>query len=231
MHDSREIRSYGFEPNDRLFSKQEVRHFRHGYYAAISFMDAQIGEVLDALDQAGHTDDTIVVFTSDHGFHVGEHSLWGKTTNFELDARVPLIIADPKQPRGHGKTTFALAELVDLYPTLAALAGIDRELAPRLEGDSLAGVVADPALSVKDAAFTQHQHPFYGSSRNWKAWGYSVRTENWRYTEWRAISDGDVVARELYDHSNDPLETRNVAAANPEVVESHAARLTTQFRL
>ena len=229
LHESREIRGYDGTPKDRPFTAEEIRHYRHGYYASISFMDAQIGKILDGLEDGGHASDTIVVFTSDHGFHIGEHALWGKTTNFELDARVPLIIAEPDQPAGHGKSTPALAELVDLYPTLAALAGIDGNLNKRLEGDNLAPVVSDPALSVKDAAFTQHQHPFYGPPSNWKAWGYSVRTANWRYTEWRAIDGGEVMARELYDHVNDPNETRNVAGEHPEVIETHAAHIAKQF--
>lgn len=229
MHDSREIRGYGGAASEGEFTIEQTRHYRHGYYASISFMDAQIGQILDALDEGGHTDDTIVVFTSDHGFHIGEQTLWGKTTNFELDARVPLIIADPNHPSGQGKSTTALAELVDLYPTLASLAGISRDLNKRLEGVDLTPVVADPMASIKDAAFTQHQHPFYGSPNQWKAWGYSIRTDRWRYTQWRAIDTGQMIAEELYDHSTDPRETENVAARNPEIVGSLSTRLAKQF--
>lgn len=211
LHESREIRGYGGPPQDRDFNAEEIRHYRHGYYAAISFLDAQLGLVLDALEESGQADNTLIVFFSDHGFHIGEHALWGKTTNFELDARVPLIIADPRQPAGHGKKTGALAELVDLYPTLAHLAGVAGDLPGNLEGDNLAPVLTDPGASVKDAAFTQHQHPFYGPASNWQAWGRSIRTERWRYTEWRAIKSGKILARELYDHENDPHETRNLA--------------------
>ncbi len=121
LHDSREIKGYGKTPKDRDFTPEEVRHYRHGYYAAISFLDAQLGEILDALDASGQADNTIIVFTSDHGFHIGEQALWGKTTNFELDARVPLIIVDPRRPQSANQKTDALAELVDLYPTLAHL--------------------------------------------------------------------------------------------------------------
>jgi len=229
MHASKEIRGYGETPKDRDFTEEEIRHYRHGYYASISFMDAQIGEILDALEESGQADDTIVVFTSDHGFHIGEHSLWGKTSNFELDARVPLIVADPAQPDGHGKKSASLAELVDLFPTLTDLAGINGDIPDNLEGVSLALVVSDPTVSVKDAAFTQHQHPFYGSRNAWEAWGYSMRTDLWRYTEWRSIKDGSVVARELYDHENDPGETVNVAAQNPDVEKSCSERIAKQF--
>lgn len=227
MHASREIHGYGLVPDDREFTEAEIRHYRHGYYAAISFMDAQLGEILDALEDSGQADDTIVVFTSDHGFHIGEHTLWGKTSNFELDARVPLIIASPEHASSRGKSTAALAELVDLFPTLADLAGIADDLPKRLEGVSLAPVVADPSASVKDAAFNQHQQPFYGSRENWKAVGYSIRTDRWRYTEWRPLDGVELVERELYDHENDPGETHNLAntADRSEVVDELAARL------
>ena len=175
MHPSREIRGYGLTPKDRPFTEEEVRHYRHGYYASITFMDAQIGKILDGLEEGGHLEDTLVVFTSDHGFHIGEHSLWGKTSNFELDARVPLIVADPRDGAARGESTAALAELLDLYPTLAEMAGISADLPDNLEGVSLAPIVADPTTSVQDAAFTQHQQPFYGPPSNWKAWGRSIR--------------------------------------------------------
>ncbi|MEX2579308.1 MAG: sulfatase [Verrucomicrobiales bacterium] len=231
LHESREIRGYGLTPADRDFTEEEVRHYRHGFYAAVSFLDAQIGLVLDALEESGHAEDTVVVFVSDHGFHIGEHALWGKTTNFELDARVPLIVADPRRPDGHGRRTGALAELVDLYPTLASVAGIDDELPANLEGNDLAPVLDDPAATVKEAAFTQHQQPFYGPRSNWEAWGYSVRTESWRYTEWRDLEEKTVIARELYDHETDPLETRNLAdeEAHAEAVSAHAERIAEQF--
>lgn len=231
MHSSREIRGYGLTPKDRDFTADEIRHFRHGYYASISFMDAQIGEILDALDESGLADETIIVFTSDHGFHIGEHSLWGKTSNFELDARVPLIIASPKDTAGHGRHTAALAELVDLYPTLAELVAIEEDVPENLAGTSLVPVLKDSTVVVKDVAFTQHQQPFYGSAKNWKAWGYSMRTDRWRYTEWRTIADGTVMARELYDHDADPNETINLAG-QPEyktTVSSLSARLVQSF--
>lgn len=232
LHASGEIRGYGGPPKDRAFNSEETRHYRHGYYASISFLDAQIGLILDALEASGQADRTIIVFTSDHGFHIGEHALWGKTSNFELDARVPLILADPRQPTGHGRRTGALAELVDLFPTLAHLTGIAGDLPGNLEGDDLSPVVADPAKSVKSAAFTQHQQPFYGPPSNWQAWGRSIRTERWRYTEWRAIKGGELVARELYDHDSDPLETRNLAGQSElmETLAPLAEQLAERFR-
>ncbi|MEM7601773.1 MAG: sulfatase [Verrucomicrobiota bacterium] len=231
MHPSREIRGYGLTPTDRPLNEKEIRHYRHGYYASISFMDQQIGDLLDALEDGGHFEDTIILFTSDHGFHIGEHSLWGKTSSFELDARVPLIISDPTRTESKGKKTRALAELVDLYPTLVELAGIDTDLPDNLEGVSLAPMLTDPANSVQDVAFTQHQQPFYGPPTNWKAWGYSARTDRWRYTEWRDISDGSIMARELYDHSTDTGESLNVADTHPQVIAKHSKILRDQFGL
>ncbi|MEM9282570.1 MAG: sulfatase [Verrucomicrobiota bacterium] len=226
---SREIQGYGKTPQERAFTEEEIRHFRHGYYASITFMDAQIGEILEALEEGDHLEDTIVVFTSDHGFHIGEHARWGKTSNFELDARVPLIIADPGEGASRGKSTEAFAELLDLYPTLAEMANITDDLPANLEGISLAPILTDPAASVQDVAFTQHQQPFYGPPSNWKAWGYSARTDQWRYTEWRAIADDTVIARELYNHETDSLETVNVVTEHPEIVEQHSEILAKQF--
>lgn len=211
MHSSREIRGYGLTPKDREFTADEIRHYRHGYYASISFLDAQIGEVLDALEASQHNDETLIVFTSDHGFHIGEHSLWGKTSNFELDARVPLIIASPEHKNSHGQQSQSLVELVDLFPTLADLAGISKDLPPKLDGVSQSPVFKDPTFAVKDFAVTQHQQPFYGNRSNWRANGYSIRTDRWRYTQWREIGSGEVMAQELYDHDRDPKETNNVA--------------------
>jgi len=228
MHESREIRGYGESPKDRPFTEEEIRHYRHGYYASISFMDAQIGEILAGLEEGGHADDTIIVFTSDHGFHIGEQTLWGKTSNFELDARVPLIIASPHHGKSHGKHSRSLIELLDLYPTLAELAGIHGTQPKKLQGMSHAAALSDPSRVIEKLAFTQHQQPFYGSPKNWKAWGYSVRTDRWRYTEWRDIQDGTrILDRELYDYHNDPLETVNLAkqAGQDKVIQDLSRKL------
>ncbi len=205
MHDSREIlRPFkGRRPNT-----DQVLALRHGYYAAISYVDAQVGKVIDELDRLGLRKRTIIVFWSDHGFHLGEHSLWAKTSNFELDARVPMIIATPHHKSG--QRTEALSELLDLYPTLADLCGL--KAAENLEGKSLRPVLDDPAATVKKAAETQHTRPAYPRAKTpLKAMGYSMRTDRYRYTEWRSVKDGSIMARELYDHQADPRETVNLA--------------------
>ena len=233
MHDSREIRR-GFRdrPGNRP-TAEEARRLRHGYYAAISFADAQIGKLLDALDRTGLAENTIVVFWSDHGYHLGEKTLWAKTSNFELDARVPMIVALPDALRGSaagsgGQRTDALVELVDLYPTLCDLAAIDPP--HELDGDSLAPLLrgkANAAQSDDDAAaFTWHPRPAYPvEGTDPKAIGWSMRTDRYRLTEWRAFDDGELRAVELYDHDADADEMANIAAERPEVVERLRPRL------
>jgi iduronate 2-sulfatase len=145
------------------------------------------------------------VFWSDHGFHLGEHSLWCKTSNFEHDAHVPLIIAAPNANRPGAKTA-ALVELLDLYPTLVDLCEVTTPT--KLEGVSLRPLLIDSTAVVKRAAYTQHPRPAYYQGRP-DAMGVSVRTDRYRYTEWRKFDSGEVVARELYDHQLDPGENLN----------------------
>ncbi len=236
LHDSREIlRGFRSRPNGRP-TADEVLALRHGYYAAVSYADAQVGRVLHELDRLKLRDNTIIVLWSDHGFHLGEHSLWAKTSNFELDARVPLIIATPQQWRSFkkgsgtvvrstlravpatapdpflkpGQRTDSLVELLDLYPTLADLCSLP--LPDHLEGKSLKPVLEDPRVEVKPAAFTWHPRPAYPpAGSNPDVMGYSIRTDRFRYTEWRKFGTDEIVARELYDHANDSRETVNVA--------------------
>ena len=183
------------------------------YWASITFMDAQVGHVLDALDRLGLADSTIVVFTSDHGYHLADHGLWQKRSLFERSARVPLIIAVPRA-KTRGAAARGLAELVDLYPTLAELAGI-KPTGP-LDGVSLAPMLDKPSASVKDAAFTQTQN------------GYAVRTDRWRYIEWNAGQDGV----QLYDMERDSGETTNLAqdARHAETVADLKGRLAAYRR-
>ncbi|MEM7477540.1 MAG: sulfatase, partial [Planctomycetota bacterium] len=207
MHDSREILR-GFR--DRPMSKptaDEVITLRHGYYAATSFVDAQIGKVIDHLDALKLADNTIIVLWSDHGFHLGEHALWAKTSNFELDARVPLIIVSPKHEPAK---TQALVELLDIYPTLVDLCGLPTP--EHLEGKSLRPLLKDPQSSVKQAARTWHPRPAYpAAGKEPNVMGHSIRTKDFRYTEWRKFNSDEIVAQELYDHRADSLENRNVA--------------------
>jgi iduronate 2-sulfatase len=185
----------------------DLREMHHGHLAAISYLDAQVGRVLEELDAQGLRNDTIVVFWSDHGLHLGEHGLTRKTTAFELDAHVPLIIASPRFQAG--QRTSALVELLDLYPTLAELCGLD---APDgLQGVSLVPLLGDPTAAVKVGALTQTPRPNYPRGQTPKIMGYSLRTKRYRYTEWRDFESGEVRARELYHHDSDPSESINLA--------------------
>lgn len=207
LHDYMELRYYQGTPLEGPVDPELAAHLRHGYYASISFLDAQLGKILNALEDNGLADNTIIVFWSDHGFHLGENDLWAKTSNYELDARVPLIFAGPGVDDS-GLATDALVELVDLFPTLADLSGLP--VPGDVDGVSLEAVLANPQLPGKPYALTQYPHPPY--NRNWTAMGYALRTDRYRYVEWVDRDDPTrIVARELYDHQNDPSESVNLA--------------------
>lgn len=207
LHNWKELRNYAGMPENGELTAAQVAELRHGYLAAVSFLDTQVGKVLDALDRNQLRDNTVIVFFSDHGFHLGEHSIWAKTSNFERDAGVPLIVSSPGQKQ-RGARTRSLAELLDLYPTLVELCGLPRREA--LDGVSLRPVLDDPEATVRQHALTQHPRPAYYRGHP-EFMGYSLRTGRFRYTEWRQWKDGSVAARELYNHRNDPLETANLA--------------------
>lgn len=232
LHDSRELKGYQGVPAFPL-DAATTRQLRHGYYASITFMDRQVGKLIEALDATSAANSTIIVFLSDHGFHLGEHGLWCKTSCYEWDARVPLMIATPKLSKP-GVASDAIVELVDLYPTLAALAGLPAEesVAPQaMEGLSLVPVLDDPEASVKEFAFTQHPRPAYSKAPA-PVMGISARSSRYRYTEWRNRTTGELIGRELYDHRADPEETRNQAEAPKYAAEVKrlAAQLAPQFR-
>ena len=196
-----------FPPNYGM-DEDLQRTVTQAYYASVSFMDAQFGVVLDELQRLGLAQNTVVAFISDHGYHLGEHGQWQKMTVFEEAARVPLIVAAPGM-KAAGKSTMRLAELVDVYPTLADLCGL---AAPSsLEGASLRPLLDDPEKPWKKGAFTQVIHGQSGGRAaklsDKSAMGRSVRSERYRYTEWNEGKDGV----ELYDHQADPHEWHNLA--------------------
>jgi iduronate 2-sulfatase len=174
------------------------------YYASISFMDAQVGKLLEALDRLRLTNNTIIVFWSDHGYNVGQHGQWQKQSLFEHSARNPLIIAVPGMTSG--KSSGRTVELLDIYPTLAELCGL--KAPANLQGKSLVPLLKKPEATWNRPAFTQVRRLLNRQTPNEKViMGRSVRTERWRYTEWNDGKDG----LELYDYKTDPDEFINLA--------------------
>ncbi len=223
-HDSREI--LGIAPNRIEPNAAQMAEMRHGYFANISYMDAQVGKVLAALDASGQRDNTIVVFVSDHGYHLGELQLWAKTSCFERDAHVPLIVSTPGMKTA-GKSTAALVELIDLFPTLTDLCGLMNP--PGLEGVSLVPLLDGSKASVKEAAFTQHPRPAYADrtpSGLPDAMGYSVRQGNVRYTEWRDWATGKLIGAEYYDFTRKLEGPRNQLEESKDAAELASARRT-----
>ena len=164
-----------------------------GYYASVAFLDAQVGKVLDALDKSGLRDETIVIFTSDHGFHLGEHDFWAKVSLRDESSQVPLIISVPgKKPA----VCDSFVELLDLYPTLASLCGLEAQ--PRLQGKDISEMLDDPTHQVRDSAFC------VAPMRK----GFLLREESWSYIQYGEKAENGI---ELFDMKNDPKQYVNLA--------------------
>lgn len=196
------------------------------YHASTSFMDAQVGRVLAALDHLGLTEQTVIVFTSDHGYHLGDHGLWQKRSLFERSTRVPLIIAAPGA-KANGQSTSSIAELLDLYPTLAGLAGLS--VPPYLDGRSQQPVLNDITATVRTSAISQSGQGTAKDIRVAAGDGYAIRTSRWRYIEWGAGAKPQAL---LFDEENDPAETTNLAAdpAHADTVAKLRAQLAPARR-
>jgi iduronate 2-sulfatase len=205
-HSHRELGGYQDIPKNERVDAETARKLRHGYYACVSYVDAQIGKLLDELDRLGLADNTIVVLWGDHGFSLGEKNRWCKGTNFERDTRVPLLIRAPQLPHP-GTNTQALVETVDLYPTLVSLAGLP--LPAELDGSSLIPILNDPQASGRDAVLSQFVRPFKKNLPEFM--GYSLRTDTHRYTRWISWTDRKIVAEELYDYGDQNSATLDSA--------------------
>ena len=211
-----EMRSYSGIPEKGEIDPELTRHLIHGYYASTSYTDAQIGRVLDALDASNAAKNTIIVLWGDHGWHLGDHGMWCKHTNYEQAARIPVIVSAPGMAQGVG--TNSMIESVDIYPTLAELAGLKK---PQLvDGISFANVVKTPHSPARSSVI--HVYP-----RGVRL-GRAIRTPRYRLVQWKPIGTSiEEPEYELYDYESDPLETVNLAAAKPEVLKELQAILAT----
>jgi iduronate 2-sulfatase len=236
------------KPEEKKLTDDLRRKAVQSYYASISFMDAQVGRVVNALDRLGLAENTIIVFTSDHGYHLGEHGLWKKQSLFEESARVPLLMVAPDVAQ-RGAVVKTPVSQVDVYPTLAELAGV--KAPANLQGESLVPLLKDPSAKARGWALTQvvrgggggggggkkkaagQSEPGERTRRKAAAAqgdgdgrivGYTLRTARWRYTEW---GESGKSGRELYDHASDPKELKNLAsiAAHAPTVRELAAQL------
>lgn len=212
-----EMRSYVGVPNQGTIPTSLQLDIMQAYAACVSYVDSQIGRLLDELEKTNRLQNTIVLLMSDHGYHLGEQSAWTKMTNFEIATRVPLMIAAPGFQPGRTKV---LSELVDLYPTLCELTGI--KAPDHLEGETLVPILKNPFKNRATTALSQHirfKERFMGRA---------MRTDRFRLVLWEDTHTGKIVERELYDHKKDPLETRNLVG-DP-VQESLVKKLEKQHR-
>jgi iduronate 2-sulfatase len=202
-----ELRQYRDVPQTGPLSDEQALRLIHGYHAAISFMDAQLGRVLDAIQDTGLAKDTIVVLWGDHGWHLGDHGMWCKHTNYEQAARIPLIVVAPEV--NSGSTTSALVESVDVYPSLCELAGLPSPQG--IDGISFAPILEGASAGTRNSII--HVYP------RGERIGRAIRTARHRLVEWkRPGAPAEESVLELYDYEADPAESKNLAAEQPETV-------------
>jgi arylsulfatase A-like enzyme len=230
-HKSGELRNYidipAFatfnQPGNHVYIKEEKqKELIHGYYAAVSYMDAQVGILLNTLDSLGTLNNTIIVLWGDHGWHLGDHDLWEKHTNMEQATRAPLIVAAPGMKAGKSNS---LSEHLDIFPTICDLAGLN--VPSQLQGKSLKPIMQNNSSAVKDFSVSQYPRKLSkedtqkaGFDSN-KIMGYSLRTSKYRFTIWMNDFTSDqpfdakkIFASEMYDYNADPLEKVNVYTSN-----------------
>ena len=257
LHPSFELRvRHGIPKDGKPLDAELSRTLKHAYLACVSYVDAQIGLMINALEEAGVDDNTIIIIWGDHGWHLGDMGVWGKATNYEVATRVPLIIWTPRMPKkSRGVKSRALVELIDMFPTLCELAGVKKPA--HLEGRSFTPLMINPELPWKSAAFSQFPTPalrggggsvalrpgmretYFGplikkkeaqiaAEHKWDrklfeedVTGYAMRTERYRLIAWKDTKNmaAPPLCVELFDHESDPLETRNIAKNNPELVK------------
>ncbi|MFC2133118.1 sulfatase-like hydrolase/transferase [Bacteroidota bacterium] len=221
INNLRELRGYSdfkhiVHPTEGTLTDEEARVLKHGYLASVSYIDAQVGRLMNKLKELGLDKNTIVILWGDHGWKLGEHASWCKMTNYEIDTRVPMIISTP-ETKAQNIHTDRLVEFVDIYPTLCDMAGL--EIPKGLEGYSAAPLIDKPNRPWKKAVFSQFlREGIWKSPDGIEYMGYSIRTERYRYNEWINWETKELAGIELYDHETDPDENENIAG-KPEHVE------------
>jgi len=224
----------GHPTSSYRMSEDTARILKHGYYASVSYVDALLGDLMEHLKSLGLYENTIIVVWGDHGWKLGDHNSWGKMTNFNIDLQVPVIVRYPGQ-KNRGAQTMAMTELVDLFPSICELAGID--VPAYTQGLSFVPLLEDPNLAWKPATFSQfHRRPRVSADGN-RYMGYSMNTSEYHYIEWytwdhKTGMRGEYVATELYDRLHDPYETRNIAeeAVNKDLIEQLSKQLAGGWR-
>lgn len=218
-----ELRQYAGIPEQGPIPPELQRTLIHGYHAAMSYMDAQVGRLLDELDRLKLQDNTVIVLWGDHGWHLGDHGIWCKHTNYEQAAHIPLLVVAPQVTKAGTRTT-ALAESVDVFPTLCELAGISLPTTSSRDGKSLVPVLRDPAATSKPSIL--HVYPRSPQGKG-PIVGRALRTGRFRLVEWKKPgAPADTAELELYDYETDPTELRNIAAEQPAVVAELRALLS-----
>ena len=195
-----------------LYDDALQRNLIHGYYASVSYMDAQLGKVLNELKRLELDENTIVVLWGDHGWHLGDHGIWTKHTNYEQATRIPLIFVAPGITKP-GSSTDRLAETVDIYPTLVDLAQLELPNAPQpLDGTSLKSI-----LELKDDVLAKNDYAYHSYIRN-DYMGEAIRNQRYRMVRWTNLKDTSDVLFELFDYQKDPDETKNIADQNKDII-------------
>lgn len=206
-----ELRNYAQIPKGQeVFDETLNRNLKHGYYACVSYTDAQIGRLIEELKKNGMYENTIIILWGDHGWKLGEHNMWCKHTQFELDNHVPLLIKTPGQTKT-GINSDAFVEFVDMYPTLCELAGL--ETPAHLQGKSFAPVIDNPEREWKEGTISYW--PMERNDPEEVVIGFTIKTDRYRYTEWIKTSTDELMAIDLFDHQTDPDENSSIAN-NPE---------------
>ncbi len=223
-------------PAEQPWSIERQKELKHGYYASVSYMDAQVGRLLDELERLDLAENTIIVLWGDHGWKLGEHNGWCKMTNYEIDTHVPMIISGAGV-KAKGQQSNALTEFVDIYPTLCEMASL--EIPSYLQGSSVVPLLEDPEKQWKPAAFSQYLLGRFGpaETRLHERMGYTIRTDRYRYVEWHSWNKkekkkGEFLDCELFDHQTDPQENKNLAD-NPDyknTIEQLSQQLNAGWR-